>query len=127
MPCGSTCPASDALCIAGFKNRLAPVAVLHTLPATWFSGRFLVRRSTREKNLERHMVSGKVLGAKVDSQKGLKRHIVFWEGSWREGRLAKKLETLHGFLGRFLVRRSTQRKNETATCFVGRFWVGRLL
>ena len=26
MPCGSICPASDALCIAGFKNRLAPVA-----------------------------------------------------------------------------------------------------
>ena len=42
--------------------------------------------------------------------KKLKRHMVFWEGSGRKGRLTKKLETPHGFLGWFLLRRLTHKK-----------------
>ena len=57
----------------------------------WFLGRF----ST--------WFSGKVLWCKGRlTKKDLKRHMVFWEGSLvRKSTHKKKLETPHGFLGRF--------------------------
>ena len=58
-----------------------------------FLGKFPLPRWTHKKNLNTTWLSGKVLGAKVDSP--------------------KKLETPHGFLERFFVRNLTQRKVET--------------
>ena len=76
------CPKVSAACIPTCVPVSTKDTVLHTLPATWFLGRFLVRRSTREKNLERHMVfwEGSWCKGRL-TKKRLKRHMVFWEGS----------------------------------------------
>ena len=99
--------------------------------ATWLSGKVLGAKVDLQKNPKRHMVfwegswregrlakkkwnatwiSGLVLVAKVDSQKK-------WNATWFSGKVLgakvdsqKKIETPHGFLGRFLARRSTHQK-----------------
>ena len=80
------CPKVSAACIPA----CVPVATKDTgmlpfyipCPPHGFLGRFLVRRSTRKKNLERHMVfwEGSWCKGRL-TKKRLKRHMVFWEGS----------------------------------------------
>ena len=53
----------------------------------------------------------------------LKRHMVFWEGSLVRRSTHKKVEMPHGFMGRFLVPRLTDKKRlEPPHGFLGRFF-----
>ena len=68
---------------------------------------------------------GRFFGAKVDSQKKLKRHMVFWEGSLvRRSTHKKRLETPHGFLGRFFGAKVDSQKNWKRHMV---FWEGSLV
>ena len=140
-----------------------------TWKTTWFVGRFfgekvdwqkkletphglwegsLVRRSTDQKNMRRHMVCGKVLwcegrltkktwnatwfvgrffGAKVDSQKKLERHMVCGKVLWCEGRLTKKTWNATWFVGRFFgAKVDSQKKLETPHGFMGKFFCAKV-
>ena len=71
------------------------------------------------------MVSGKVLWCEGRlTKKDLKHHMVLWEGSLvRRSTHKKKLETPHGFLGRFSgAKVDSQKRLETPHGFLGRFF-----
>ena len=72
------------------------------------------------------MVFWKVLGAKVDAEKKMKRHMVLWVGSGWEGCFTKQRETPRGFLGSFLGGKVFTKKLETPHDFLRKVWVWRL-